>query len=53
MTSRSECLSPALAYDTITHSKPITEFVIKQVISERVMVGDDDCFGYDRLRAVS
>jgi aminocarboxymuconate-semialdehyde decarboxylase len=37
-------------YDTITHSKPIMEFVIKQVGSERVMVGSDYCFtmGYDR-----
>jgi aminocarboxymuconate-semialdehyde decarboxylase len=37
-------------YDTITHSKPIMEFVIKQVGSERVMVGSDYCFtmGYDQ-----
>ena len=37
-------------YDTITHSKSIMEFVIKQVGSERVMVGSDYCFtmGYDR-----
>jgi aminocarboxymuconate-semialdehyde decarboxylase len=37
-------------YDTITHSKPIMEFVIKQVGPERVMVGSDYCFtmGYDR-----
>ena len=37
-------------YDTITHSKPTLEFVIKQVGSERVMVGSDYCFtmGYDR-----
>jgi len=37
-------------YDTITHSKPIIEFVIKQVGSERLMVGSDYCFamGYDR-----
>ena len=37
-------------YDTITHSKPIMEFVIKQVGAERVMVGSDYCFtmGYDR-----
>ncbi len=37
-------------YDTITHSKPTMEFVIKQVGSERVMVGSDYCFtmGYDR-----
>lgn len=37
-------------YDTITHSKPIMEFVIKEVGSERVMVGSDYCFtmGYDR-----
>ena len=37
-------------YDTITHSKPTMEFVIKQVGAERVMVGSDYCFtmGYDR-----
>jgi aminocarboxymuconate-semialdehyde decarboxylase len=37
-------------YDTITHSKSIMEFVVKQVGSERVMVGSDYCFtmGYDR-----
>jgi aminocarboxymuconate-semialdehyde decarboxylase len=36
-------------YDTITHSKPIMEFVIKQVGAERIMVGSDYCFtmGYD------
>jgi aminocarboxymuconate-semialdehyde decarboxylase len=36
--------------DTITHSKSIMEFVIKQVGAERVMVGSDYCFtmGYDR-----
>ena len=38
------------SYDTITHSKSIMEFVVKQVGSERVMVGSDYCFtmGYDR-----
>ena len=37
-------------YDTITHSKPTMEFVIKQVGSGRLMVGSDYCFtmGYDR-----
>jgi aminocarboxymuconate-semialdehyde decarboxylase len=37
-------------YDTITHSKPTLEFLIKQVGPERVMVGSDYCFtmGYDR-----
>jgi aminocarboxymuconate-semialdehyde decarboxylase len=37
-------------YDTITHSKSIMEFVVKQVGAERVMVGSDYCFtmGYDR-----
>lgn len=37
-------------YDTITHSKPVMEFVIKQVGAERVMVGSDYCFtmGEDR-----
>ena len=31
-------------YDTITHSKLIMEFVIKQVGVERVMLGSDYCF---------
>jgi aminocarboxymuconate-semialdehyde decarboxylase len=37
-------------FDTITHSKSAMEFVVKQVGSERVMVGSDYCFtmGYDR-----
>jgi aminocarboxymuconate-semialdehyde decarboxylase len=37
-------------YDTICHSKPVMEFVIKQVGAERVMAGSDYCFtmGYDR-----
>jgi aminocarboxymuconate-semialdehyde decarboxylase len=37
-------------YDTITHSKTIMEFVIKEVGAERVMIGSDYCFamGYDR-----
>ncbi len=37
-------------YDTITHSKPVMEFVIKEVGAERVMIGSDYCFamGYDR-----
>ncbi len=37
-------------YDTITHSKPIMEFVIKQVGAERIMLGSDYCFtmGYDQ-----
>jgi aminocarboxymuconate-semialdehyde decarboxylase len=37
-------------YDTITHSKAIMEFVIKQVGAERIMLGSDYCFtmGYDR-----
>ena len=37
-------------YDTIVHSKPIMEFVIREVGAERVMIGSDYCFdmGYDR-----
>jgi aminocarboxymuconate-semialdehyde decarboxylase len=37
-------------YDTITHSKAIMEFVIKEVGAERIMIGSDYCFtmGYDR-----
>jgi len=37
-------------YDTITHSKPIMEYVIQQVGAERIMMGSDYCFtmGYDK-----
>src|SRR5579872_2166582 len=37
-------------YDTISHSKPMMEFIISQVGVERVMMGSDYCFaiGYDR-----
>jgi aminocarboxymuconate-semialdehyde decarboxylase len=37
-------------YDTIVHSKPIMEFVIREVGAERVMLGSDYCFdmGYER-----
>ncbi|TMJ32809.1 MAG: amidohydrolase, partial [Alphaproteobacteria bacterium] len=37
-------------YDTISHSKPILEFVISQVGADRVMIGSDYCFdmGYQR-----
>jgi len=37
-------------YDTISHSKPIMEFIISQVGADRVMLGSDYCFGagYDR-----
>jgi aminocarboxymuconate-semialdehyde decarboxylase len=37
-------------YDTISHSKPIMEFIISQVGVERIMMGSDYCFavGYDR-----
>ncbi len=37
-------------YDTISHSKPVMEFVISQVGVERIMMGSDYCFpvGYDR-----
>lgn len=31
-------------YDTIVHSKSIMEFVIREVGSERVMIGSDYCF---------
>jgi aminocarboxymuconate-semialdehyde decarboxylase len=37
-------------YDTIAHSKPIMEFVIKTVGAERIVMGSDYCFdmGYER-----
>jgi aminocarboxymuconate-semialdehyde decarboxylase len=37
-------------YDTISHSKPIMEFVISQVGVDRIMIGSDYCFdmGYER-----
>lgn len=37
-------------YDTITHSKAVMEFVIKEVGAERIMLGSDYCFtmGYAR-----
>jgi aminocarboxymuconate-semialdehyde decarboxylase len=37
-------------YDTIVHSKPIMEFVIREVGAERVMIGSDYCYdmGYDQ-----
>ena len=37
-------------YDTICHSKPIMEFIIKEVGVERIMLGSDYCFtmGYSR-----
>ena len=37
-------------YDTIVHSKPIMEFVIREMGAERVMLGSDYCFdmGYER-----
>jgi aminocarboxymuconate-semialdehyde decarboxylase len=37
-------------YDTITHSKPIMEFIISQVGADRIMMGSDYCFavGYER-----
>jgi aminocarboxymuconate-semialdehyde decarboxylase len=31
-------------YDTITHSKPMMEFVIAQVGVDRIMMGSDYCF---------
>jgi aminocarboxymuconate-semialdehyde decarboxylase len=37
-------------YDTISHSRPIMEFVISEVGADRVMIGSDYCFdmGYER-----
>jgi aminocarboxymuconate-semialdehyde decarboxylase len=37
-------------YDTISHSKPVMEFIISQVGVDRIMLGSDYCFpvGYDR-----
>lgn len=37
-------------YDTITHSKSVMEFVIREVGAERVMIGSDYCFtmGYNQ-----
>jgi aminocarboxymuconate-semialdehyde decarboxylase len=37
-------------YDTISHSKPLMEFIISQVGVDRIMMGSDYCFpvGYDR-----
>jgi aminocarboxymuconate-semialdehyde decarboxylase len=37
-------------YDTIVHSRPIMEFIIREVGAERVMIGSDYCYdmGYDR-----
>jgi aminocarboxymuconate-semialdehyde decarboxylase len=37
-------------YDTISHSKPVMEFIISQVGVDRIMMGSDYCFpvGYDR-----
>ncbi len=37
-------------YDTITHSKSVTELIIKEVGADRVMIGSDYCFtmGYDQ-----
>jgi aminocarboxymuconate-semialdehyde decarboxylase len=41
-------------YDTISHSKPVMEFVISQVGADRVMIGSDYCFdmGYERPLAL-
>jgi aminocarboxymuconate-semialdehyde decarboxylase len=37
-------------YDTIVHSKPVMEFLIREVGAERILLGSDYCFdmGYDR-----
>jgi aminocarboxymuconate-semialdehyde decarboxylase len=37
-------------YDTIVHSKPVLEFLIREVGAERIMLGSDYCFdmGYER-----
>ena len=39
-------------YDTITHSKAIMEFVIKEVGVERIMLGSDYCFAMGYAQAV-
>ena len=41
-------------YDTISHSKPVMEFVISQIGADRVMIGSDYCFdmGYERPLAL-
>jgi aminocarboxymuconate-semialdehyde decarboxylase len=39
-------------YDTITHSKQVMEFVIKQVGVERVLLGSDYCFAMGLERPV-
>jgi aminocarboxymuconate-semialdehyde decarboxylase len=37
-------------YDTIVHSKPVMEFLIREVGAERILLGSDYCFdmGYER-----
>ena len=37
-------------YDTIVHSKPVMEFLMREVGAERIMLGSDYCFdmGYER-----
>jgi aminocarboxymuconate-semialdehyde decarboxylase len=37
-------------YDSIVHSKPVMEFLIREVGAERIMLGSDYCFdmGYER-----
>jgi aminocarboxymuconate-semialdehyde decarboxylase len=37
-------------YDTIVHSKPVMEFLVREVGAERILLGSDYCFdiGYDR-----
>lgn len=39
-------------YDTITHSKPILDFVISQVGARRLMLGSDYCFSMGSERPV-
>jgi aminocarboxymuconate-semialdehyde decarboxylase len=37
-------------YDTVVHSKPVMEFIVKEVGADRIMIGSDFCFdmGYER-----
>ena len=37
-------------YDTIVHSKPVMEFLVREVGAERILLGSDYCFdmGYDQ-----
>ena len=50
MTQQPSAYLQRFTYDTIVHSKPIMEFVIREMGAERVMLGSDYCFdmGYER-----